>query len=202
MSEDSQAKERMRASLVERFFIQSRRAVLWTLVSVVIGVVAFILLSIIPRPYLVIDLFKFGLWPAAAVITTVGSVRGSLAGLLTGYLGTLLYDLLVFSTVVSMSLDAVAFGIMGFIVGLVRYDFSRGRSLVKLSIVSAIGMLVAAVITLAVGLLVEVYADLVAIGFVVLPLLTVGVPTVFLLTPVFGWLVLSVSMRVPVSTAK
>ncbi len=188
--------------MAERLFIQDRRAALWTLVSVLIGVAVFVLLSMLPKPYLMVDLFRLGLLPAAAVITTVGSVRGPLAGLLTGYLGTLLYGLLVFSTVVSMSLDAMAFGVMGFVVGLVRYDFNSGRSLAKLSVMSAIGMFIAAVIVLAVGLMVEVYADLVAIGLVALPLLTVGVPTVFLLTPVFGWIVLSVSARVPISTAK
>jgi hypothetical protein len=202
VSTDNEVQEKHRTSLGERLFIQNRRAALLTLSSIVVGVAAFVLLSMMPRPYLVVDLFRFGLWPAAAVITTVGSLRGPLAGLLTGYLGTLLYGLLVFATIVSMSLDAVALGVMGFVVGLVRYDFSSGRSIAKLSIVSAIGMLIAAVITLAVGLAVEVYADLVAIGFVLLPLLTVGLPSVFLLTPLFGWLVLSVNARIPASTAK
>ena len=177
-----------RLPLAERLFIQSSNAALWTLLSIAIGVGMFILLSILPQPYIMIDLFKVGLWPALAVVTTVGSLRGPLAGLLTGYLGALLYGLLIFNTVVTMSLNALAFGIMGFVVGFSHYDFNSGRSLAKLSIVSTIGLVLAILVVVVTGLTVEAYADLVAIGFVMLPLLTVGIPSVFLLTPILGWL--------------
>jgi hypothetical protein len=191
-----------RSPLVERLFVQSSNAALWTLLSVVIGVGMFILLSILPQPYVMIDLFRIGLWPALAVVTTVGSIRGPLAGLLTGYLGALLYGLLVFHTVVTMSLNALAFGIMGFVVGFGHYDFSNGRSLVKLSIASTIGLVLAILVVVAVGLTVEVYADLVAIGFVMLPLLTVGIPSVLLLTPLLGWLWLFLQSKVLTKNAR
>lgn len=187
--------------LAERFFIQNSSAAFWTLVSVAVGVLTFIILSILPEPYVMIDLFKFGLWPSLAVFTAVGAVRGSLAGLLTGYLGALLYGLLVFSTIVTMSLNALSFGIIGFIVGLVHYDFNSGRSLAKLSIMSSVGLLLSTLVVVIIGMAVEVYAGLVAIGFVMLPMLTVGIPSVFLLTPLLGWLWLFLQSKVSAKKA-
>jgi len=58
--------------------------------------------------------------------------------------------------------------------------------LVKMSILSVIGLVFTVLLTVVVGLTVEVYADLVVLGFVMLPLLTVGIPSVFLLTPLFA----------------
>ena len=183
---------------VSRFLqVQDRKALLWTLISVVLGAVFFVVLSIPPEPYVMVDLFRFGLWPALAVISTVGAIRGPLAGLLTGYLGALLYSLLFFGTVVTASLNPLAFGVMGFVVGLLRYDFGNGRSLARLSVMSVIGFVFTILVTIVVGLTVEAYSDLVALGFVLLPLLTVGVPTVFLLTPLFSWVWQSLASRIP-----
>jgi len=187
MSEQVHTSSSRRLSLAQRFLIQNSNAIAWTLVTSAAGTGVFIAFSVLPEPYIMIDLFKIGLLPALAIITTAGAIRGPLAGLLTGYLGTLLYGLFAFGTVVTLSLNAVGFGIMGFVVGLGHYDFNNGRSLAKLSIVSSIGLLLATLVVVAIGLTVEVYAGLVAIGFVMLPLLTEGLPSVFLLTPLFAW---------------
>lgn len=159
---------------------------LWTILYGLLGAGFFIVLSFVPRPYIMVDLFMFGLAPAMAIITVAGAIRGPIAGFLTGYVGTLVYDLIVSTTVVTFTLTAVAFGVMGFIVGLARYDFTNGRSLAKMAILSIIGLVFTVLLTVAVGLTVEVYADLVVLGFVMLPLLTVGIPSVFLLTPLYA----------------
>jgi len=189
--------QKEKRSVSQLLQVQDRNTLFWTLISVAAGVAFFVVLSIPPEPYVMVDLFKLGLWPALAVISTAGAIRGPLAGLLTGYLGALLYGLLFFGTVVTVSLNPLAFGVMGFVVGLVRYDFGNGRSLAKLSLMSVIGFVFTMLVTIVVGLTVEVYADLVALGFVLLPLLTVGVPTVFLLTPLFSWVWQSLVSRIP-----
>ncbi|MGY5861396.1 MAG: ECF transporter S component [Candidatus Thorarchaeota archaeon] len=173
-------------SILERFHIQSSEMLLWTILYGLLGAGFFIVLSFVPRPYIMVDLFMFGLAPAMAIITVAGAIRGPIAGFLTGYVGTLVYDLIVSTTVVTFTLTAVAFGVMGFIVGLARYDFTNGRSLAKMAILSIIGLVFTVLLTVAVGLTVEVYADLVVLGFVMLPLLTVGIPSVFLLTPLYA----------------
>ncbi len=172
--------------ILEKFQIQSSEMLLWTILYGLLGAGFFIILSFIPRPYIMVDLFMFGLAPAMAIITVAGAIRGPIAGFLTGYIGTLVYDLIVSATVVTFTLTAVAFGLMGFIVGIARYDFTSGRSLVKMSILSIIGLIFTVLLTVVIGLTVEVYADLVVLGFVMLPLLTVGIPSVFLLTPLFA----------------
>ena len=174
--------------LLERIYLQDASAALLTLLYVVVGTFAFVLLSSISWPYLMVDLFMLGFAPMFAIITVVGATRGPIAGFLTGYLGVVVYDFLASATIVTLTLPALAYGAMGLIVGLSKYDFSNGRSLAKLSILSAVGLVFMALIVAVIGLLVEVYGELVVIGLVMLPLLTVGLPTVILLTPLFGWL--------------
>lgn len=161
-------------------------AVLRSLGYSLIGALVFVGVSMIPEPFITIGLLKFGLAPALAVITTVASIRGSAIGFLTAYLGTLLHDLLLYGVVVTFTFPALALGMMGLIVGRGQYDFARGRSLAKLSAISMLGLVITIVLSFAIGVLVEGYATLAALGFVLLPLVTVGIPSVLLLTPVFA----------------
>ncbi len=82
-----------------------------------IGTLVFLGASMIPEPFITIGLLKLGLAPALAVITTAASVRGSTVGFLTGYFGTVLHDLLLYGVVVTFTLPAIAYGVMGFIIG-------------------------------------------------------------------------------------
>jgi len=115
----------------------------------------------------------------------VGAIRGPLAGFLTGYLGVVLYDLMFYGVIVTMTLPALAYGVLGFVVGLASYELCNGRSLLKLSILSIIGMVFTILLLIVVGLTIEGYGTLVALGFVMLPLITVGLPSVFIITPLF-----------------
>lgn len=173
-------------SILEKFQMNTSDAIVWTLIYTLVGIVLFILVSQIPTPYIMVDLFPFGLLPALAIIPAMGAIRGPIAGFLTGYLGTVLFDFLIYGAVVTMTLPALGYGLLGFIVGLATYDLSNGRSLIKLTILSFVGFVFTLLIIVAAGLVVESYATLVALGFVMLPLLTSGLPTVLLLTPVYG----------------
>ena len=188
MSEETtiESEEVTKKSVLEKFQIHSSEAIVLTLIYTLIGIVHFVLISQIPTPYLMVSLFTFGFVPALAIIPVVGAIRGPIAGFLTGYLGVVIFDFLIFGTVVTMTLPALGYGVLGFIVGLASYDLSNGRSLIKLSILSAVGFVFTILIVLAAGLVVESYATLVALGFVMLPLLTTGLLTVILLTPVYG----------------
>jgi uncharacterized membrane protein len=188
MSEETtiESEETSKKSVLEKIQMQNPEMIVWTLVYTLIGIVLFVLISLIPTPYVMVTLFTFGFVPALAIITAVGAIRGPIAGVLTGYLGVVMFDFLIYGTIVTMTLPALGYGVLGFIVGLASYDLSNGRSLIKLSILSAIGFVFTVLIVLAAGLVVESYATLVALGFVMLPLLTTGLPTVILLTPVYG----------------
>ncbi len=180
------SEEVSKKSILEKFQMNSSDAIVWTLLYTLIGIVLFILVSQIPMGYLMVDLFPFGLLPALAIIPAMGAIRGPVAGFLTGYLGTVLFDFLIYGAVVTMTLPALGYGLLGFIAGLATYDLSNGRSLIKLTIVSVVGFVFTLLIIVAVGLTVESYATLVVLGFVMLPLVTSGLPTIILLTPVYA----------------
>jgi energy-coupling factor transport system substrate-specific component len=180
------SEEVSKKSIREKFQMNTSEAIVWTLVYTLVGIVLFILVSQLPKPFLMVSLFPFGFLPALAIIPTVGAIRGPIAGFLTGYLGTVLFDFLIYGAVVTMTIPALGYGLLGFIVGLASYDLSNGRSLIKLSILSLVGFVFTLLIVVVVGLTVESYATLVVLGFVMLPLLTTGLPTILLLTPVYG----------------
>ena len=175
-----------KTTILEKFQMNTSDAIVWTLIYTLVGIVLFILVSQIPMPYLMVDLFPFGLLPALAIIPAMGAIRGPIAGFLTGYLGTVLFDFLIYGAVVTMTLPAIGYGLLGLIAGLATYDLSNGKSLFKLTILSVVGFVFTLLIIVAAGLVVESYATLVALGFVMLPLVTSGLPTVLLLTPVYG----------------
>jgi len=157
-----------------------------TILISIIGGLLFVLLDAIWWPHTTIGFFKFGFAPSLALVAAVGGVRGSLAGFLTGYIGKLLSDIILSGGIIAFSLYGVAIGFLGLVVGIAGYNLIQGRSLAKLSIMSAIGLVFTALLIVVFGLFVEGVAVIVAIGFQLIPTLTVGLPTVILLTPLFA----------------
>ncbi len=171
--------------ILELIQMQTSKQAQWTIFYAILGAVFYVLLSAIPLPYTMVSLFKFGLLPSIAIIGVVGAFRGPFAGFLSGYLGVVLYDLIFSGLIITMTLPAVAYGILGLVVGLTSYQFDNGKSLGKLSILSVIGFVFTTLMVVVIGITVESYSTLVAIGFVMLPMLTVGLPSALLLTPLF-----------------
>lgn len=152
----------------------------------IVGAFLFVILDIIQWPYTSIGLVKLGFAPAIALVAAIGAARGPLTGFLTGYIGKILSDIVLSSNIIAFSLYGFSIGFLGFVVGLGTYDLTRGRSLLKMSIMSAIGLIFAALLTVIFGLFVEGIAVIVAIGLQLLPMLTVGLPTVILLSPLLA----------------
>ncbi|TFG13494.1 hypothetical protein EU537_06410 [Candidatus Thorarchaeota archaeon] len=165
----------------------------WTIVYGFLGAVLYMLVSLIPMPYTMVSLFKFGLLPSISIVAITGAIRGPLAGFLSGYIGVLIYDWISYGLVVTLTLPAMAFGVTGFVVGMASYRFDTGRSLAKLSVLSMIGFVFTTLLVVVIGLIVEGYATMAAIGFVMLPMLTLGLPSAFLLPPILaaGWQVIT-----------
>lgn len=186
-------------TMKKRLHIHDAYAIMWTLLAALVGAGIYLIAEMIPMPYLAVSLFSFGLAPSLAVVATVGAIRGPIAGFLTGYIGELIVAMFLTGGIVSFTLYGVAFGSLGLVAGIPSYDFTSGRSLAKLSILSVIGLIFTALITAVIGLFVEHVATLVAIGFQLLPLLTIGLPTVILLTPLFArfWDIVSVKFPWP-----
>ena len=185
--------------LVEILRIQHWTVALVTLVFGLVGAGIFALIHAIDMPFVMISLFKFGFIPSLTIIALVGAIRGPIAGFLSGYLGIVTYDLLVYNTVVTQTLPAIAYGVLGLIVGLASYELSKGRSLAKLSILSMIGLVFTGLFLVVIGLFVEQIAVLAGIGFTLLPLLTSGLPTVLFLTPILAriWDLFSTKIELP-----
>ncbi|MFW9907325.1 MAG: hypothetical protein ACFFEF_02010 [Candidatus Thorarchaeota archaeon] len=183
------------SSQVRRFSLQNRNMILRTILFGAIGAVLYVGISLIPMPFTMVGILKFGLLPGVAIIAATGGIRGSLAGFIAGYFGVVLYGLVAYNVLVTMTLPAVAYGVLGLIAGLKRYDFESGRSLAKLSSLSVIGFLITGLLLFVIGITVEGYSMLAGIGFAILPLLTTGIPTILFLTPIFAKLYHVLKMR-------
>ena len=184
-------------SMKEKLHIHDTDAIVWTLLAALVGAGIYLLTKVIPLPYLAIGLFPLGLAPALAVVAAMGAIRGPIAGFLTGYIGELIVNIFSTGGIVTFTLYGIAFGALGLVSGIPSYDFTSGRSLAKMSVVSVVGLIFTALLTAVIGLFVERVATLVAIGFQLLPLLTIGLPTVILLTPLFVKLWDIVSVKIP-----
>ncbi|MHA1908882.1 MAG: hypothetical protein ACW98Y_16390 [Candidatus Thorarchaeota archaeon] len=172
-------------TMEEKLMIPNRDTILRTIGIAIFGAILYLVLEMIPMPYLTIWLVPLGLVPSLAIVSTIGAIRGPLAGLLTGYIGVLLFDFILNGTIVAFTLYGLAIGVLGLIVGIGNYDFNSGRSLAKLSVMSTIGLVFTALLTAVFGIFVEGVATLVVIAFQLLPILTLGLPSVILLTPLF-----------------
>jgi len=174
------------SQIIDRLNIDSGKEAAVTLATAAIGVVLYVILTAVSWPYTMVSLFKFGILPPLAIISTVGAIRGPIAGFLTGYVGEILTGLLLHGTILLGTATAAAFGVCGLIVGILSYDFGRGKSLGKLSFMSAFGFVLTTLLVTVLSLFVEVTAPMAAIGFLLLPYLTVGLPTMILFTPVYA----------------
>ncbi len=183
-------------TVLERCRMNDRSALMKTMLYALVGAALYTILQMIPHPFIVLGLLKFGLLPSLTIIALVGAIRGPTAGFLTGYLGEVTYGLLIHNTIVTMTLDAAAFGVIGLIVGLASYDLKNGRSLVKLSILSVTGLIFSTLLIVVIAMKVEVYGTLAILGFEMLPLLTLGIPTLMFLTPVLAriWAKIAISL--------
>ncbi|MHA1614095.1 MAG: hypothetical protein ACTSYJ_04575, partial [Candidatus Thorarchaeota archaeon] len=191
-SEDTIISPESEKSIVDRLYLQNSREILLTIICIVLGISLFLGFSLIQMPYIMISFFALGLAPAYAIIAVTGAIRGSFAGFIVGALGKLFTDLFLYGVIPLMGLPCLAYGVLGLIVGLTTYDFTVGRSLAKMSILSMVGLAFTLMLVVVIGLLLGDVAILVGIAFVLLPQLTLGLPSVFLLTPIFAriWYIL------------
>ena len=172
--------------LLEKLQIQSSKALLITLLYSGIAIVIFLLMSLIPQPFIMNGLFKFGLILPLALIPTIAAIRGPLAGFITGYIGTFLFDLVVYRVILLVTIPYLPYGLLGFLIGLANYQINNGKSLAKLAIISTLVFLLSVLLLTIIGLTMQGISILVFLGFVVLPLLGMGIPSIFLLTPLYS----------------
>ncbi|MGY5881778.1 MAG: ECF transporter S component [Candidatus Thorarchaeota archaeon] len=198
-AEDTVTPEESEKSVLEMLYLQNAREIVLTLICIASGISLFLGLSTIQMPFIMISFFALGLAPAYAIIAVSGAIRGPIAGFLVGFLGKLFTDLFLYSIIPIMGLPALAYGVLGLIVGLATYDFEKGKSLAKLSILSMVGLVFTLMLVVVIGLLLGDVAILVLIGFQLLPELTLGLPSVFLLTPIFAriWVILKEIVPLP-----
>ncbi len=173
-------------NLLKKFQIQSLKDALITVLYSLIAIVCYLLLSLLPQPFTMVGLLKFGIIPALAIIPMLGAIRGPLAGFITGYLGPLLVDLIFNQTVLAFTIPYLLFGILGFLVGLARYQLKSGKSLAKLAILSTLAFFLSVMLLTVIALTIQQTSLLVVLGYVTLPHLTMGIPSVFLLTPLYS----------------
>ena len=182
-------------NLLKKFQIQSLKDVLITLLYSLIAIVCYILISLLPKPYTMVGLLKFGVIPALSLIPLLGAIRGPLAGFITGFFGPLFFDLIFNQIVLAFTISYLPFGILGFLVGLARYQLNNGKSLVKLALLSTLAFFLSVILLTVISLTIQQTSLLVVLGYVTLPLLAMGIPSIFLLTPLYSrlWHILSIN---------
>jgi hypothetical protein len=171
-------------TILEKFQMVNPKMILWTLIYAIIGTILYVGVALIPMPYLAEELMLFGLLPALVIIALVGAIRGPIAGFLVGYLGEVIYGLLAYNVIVSLTIPAMAYGVLGFVVGLKTYDFTDGSSLLRLSILSMIGYVFTILLVVVNGIVIEVYSLDAGLLYIMLPMITMGIPTLLFVTPV------------------
>ncbi len=194
---EQQTEEITKTPMLEKFQMHDKNTALWTIIFAVLGAFLYVGISLIPMPFMMVSILKFGLLPAVTIIALTGAIRGPIAGFISGYLGEVIYGLLVYDIIVTLTLPAIAYGIMGLIVGLASYDFTNGRSLVKLAILSVVGFVFTILLSVVLAITVAGYSVMAAIAFGMLPLMTMGLLTLFFLTPVLAraWYVFMQKMK-------
>ncbi len=199
-SEDITISPESEKSILDRLYLQNVREILLTIICIALGISFFLGFSLIQMPYIMISFFALGLAPAYAIIAVTGAIRGPFAGFIVGALGKLFTDLFLYGMIPLMGLPYLAYGVLGLIVGLATYDFTEGRSLAKMSILSMVGLAFTLMLVVVIGLLLGDVAILVGIAFILLPQLTLGLPSVFLLTPIFArvWYILKENVPLPI----
>lgn len=185
-----------RTAILNRFRLQDRNTALLTVFYGVLGGLLYCLVTLVPMPYTMVSIFKFGLLPSVVIIALAGAIRGPAAGFLTGYLGEIFYGLVLYNHIIAFTLQAMAYGILGLLVGVATYDFARGRSLAKLSVFSILGFVIAVLLSVVVGISVVGYSVMAAIAFYLLPEMTTGLLTLLFLTPVLARLWYGIAGRI------
>ncbi|MCK5150215.1 MAG: hypothetical protein KAQ65_00180 [Candidatus Thorarchaeota archaeon] len=177
---ETETTETLSEPLREKYMIQQ------TIIVAVFGAFLYLVFEMIPMPYLAVSIIPLGLVPSLALVATIGAIRGPIAGLLSGYIGVLLANLVLNGAIVTLTLYGLAIGVLGFVVGIGTYDITNGRSLIKLSIISAIGVVFTALLSAVFGIFVEGASTIAVLALQLIPNLTLGIPSVILLTPLFA----------------
>ncbi len=185
-TEISESPETPGQPIKEKLQIQNQDAIVRTIIVALIGSIFYLVLEMVPMPYLGVSIIPLGLVPSLALVATIGTMRGPIAGLLTGYIGVLLDNLVLNGAIVAFTLYGFAIGVLGFIVGIGSYDITNGHSLIKLSIMSVIGLVFSALLAAVVGILVEGAATIAILALQLIPTLSLGIPSVILLVPLFA----------------
>ncbi|MHA1905254.1 MAG: hypothetical protein ACXADL_16915 [Candidatus Thorarchaeota archaeon] len=176
--------------------MQRSRHVLQVFKCAIFWAAAYVLFSFHPKPQIAVSFLVFGVVPAWPVITTAGAYGKSSVGFLTGFLGTIAFDLITTGTVLIYLLPAIAYGIMGLITGFAKYDFTNAYSLLKLALMSMLGMIFSAILIVGIESTTLAYTTLTDFVNGLFPLLTIGIPSVFVLTPIYAVVWYYISRRI------
>lgn len=167
--------------------LQTRGSVLRTILGILIGVAAYILLYQLVLPgYRLMSMITVQFNLAILVIPVVAAFFGPLAGFLVGVLGSAGADALFTQQIIAFGLINVAYGLLGFVAGIPSYKkgFSSGRTLGKLILFTMCGLLVMAVVYLAALIVVAGQNLLPTLLYNFLPFISVSFITLFLMSPV------------------
>ena len=107
----------------------------WLLEGIILGFILYLIFNFFELPKIIIGgLITIQIDLAIIVIPVVAALIGPLGGLVVGFFGSIVSDLLITHQIIALGGVNIALGIFGFIVGLPEYklnNFSDGRKLAK-----------------------------------------------------------------------
>lgn len=115
----------------------------WLLEGIILGFILYLIFSFFKLPKLILGgMLTIQIDLAIIIIPIVAAFTGPLGGLIVGFLGSLVSDIIISHQIIAMGGIYLALGIFGFIVGIPEYhldNFSDGRKLAKYVLFVLIG---------------------------------------------------------------
>ena len=178
--------------------LDSNKMIQWTVGGAIIGIISYLLFSQLKLPtynFTGLDLgiivipINGGINLGLVIIALVAAFCGPLAGFVVGFFGTLGFDLLFYNQLIALGTLNLAFGLLGFIIGIPRYTdnegFTDGKKLGKLMLFSLAGYLVMTILYL-IGLIVianQSFEGTLLYNFT--PYFSITLISLFIFAPVF-----------------
>ncbi|NVM52275.1 MAG: ECF transporter S component [Candidatus Helarchaeota archaeon] len=164
-----------------------------SLIPLLIGIFAYLgletLLVILGHPHQMYIVVYVAIFPAIAIPMVMGAKYGPIVGLLTGFGGKLLADLILYGGV--WILWPIGFGLMGFITGLTYNNYylgkySKGSSLFRLSLLALLAAVVGTLVPTMLSIFTEELGLFLPLVFYFLPLFFTAIFNGMIFTPIIA----------------
>ncbi|MHA2279056.1 MAG: ECF transporter S component [Candidatus Kariarchaeaceae archaeon] len=178
--------------------LESNKMIQWTIGGSIVGFISYLLFSQLNLPtytFTGLDLgitvipIVGGINLGLVIIALVAAFCGPLAGFIVGFCGTLGVDFLFYNQLIALGSLNLAFGLLGFIVGIPRYNieegFTDGKKLGKLMLFTLAGYIVMTILYLISLIVIAKQSFQGTLLYNFAPYFSISLISLFIFAPVF-----------------